>query len=67
MLRTVLALGVLSTGGCTYLTATPSVQGHAYVVRNEYVSSSFWSCDATSGTPTCWQTKKAFTQQPAAK
>jgi hypothetical protein len=55
------------SGGCTYIAATPSVQGRAYVIRNEYVSSSFWNCDATGGEPVCYQTKKQFTQQPAAK
>jgi hypothetical protein len=57
----------LTGAGCTYLAATPSVQGRAYVIRNEYVSSSYWNCDATSGEPTCYQTKKHFTAQPAAK
>jgi hypothetical protein len=62
-----LILLALFGGGCTYLTATPSVQGHAYVVRNEYVSSSFWNCDATSGEPVCYQTHKQFTAQPKKK
>ncbi len=53
-------------GGCTYLTAAPSVQGRAFVIRNEYVSSSYWSCDATSGEPVCYQTRKQF-QPPVAK
>lgn len=66
MLKWMLVLSALS-GGCTYLAATPSVQGRAYVIRNEYVSSSYWNCDATSGEPTCYQTKKQFTKQPEAK
>ena len=67
MIRWMLALGALAavSGGCTYLSATPSVQGKAYVIRNEYVSSSFWNCDATSGEPVCYQTRKQFTKQPA--
>jgi hypothetical protein len=62
-----LALGALAavSGGCTYLSATPSVQGRAYVVRNEAFSSTFWNCDATGGEPVCYQTKKAYTPQPA--
>jgi hypothetical protein len=67
MLRTLLGLGLLATAlsGCTYLSATPSVQGHAYLVRDEWVASSFWNCDATGPEPVCYQTKKQFTQQPA--
>jgi hypothetical protein len=53
-----LGLAVGLAPGCTYLSATPSVQGHAYVVRNEYISSSYWNCDALSGEPICYQTKK---------
>ena len=69
MLRWMLAIGALAavSGGCTYLTATQSVQGRAFVIRNEYVSSTFWNCDATGGEPVCYQTKKQFTVQPAQK
>lgn len=68
-MSTKLLFAVLATalGGCTYIAATPSVQGRAFVIRNEYVSSSYWNCDATNGEPVCYQTKKQFTQQPAAK
>ena len=68
-MRWMLALGALFavSGGCTYLSATPSVQGKAYIMRNEMAGSSFWNCDATGGEPVCYQTKKQFTQQPAAK
>jgi hypothetical protein len=52
---------------CTFLTAAPSVQGRAYVIRNEYIQTTFWNCDATSGEPVCYQTKKQFTAQPKAK
>jgi hypothetical protein len=68
MHRIILLLGTLfAATGCTYLTASPSVQGHAFVIRNEYVSSSYWNCDATGGEPVCYQTRKQFTKQPAAK
>ena len=63
MIKGIVLFAALSTG-CTYLATVPSVQGRAYVVRNEYVSSSFWNCDATSGEPVCYQTKKQFTAQP---
>ena len=66
MRKALVLLGFLSSGGCTYLSATPSVQGRAFVVRNEYVSSSYWNCDATSGEPVCYQTRKKF-QPPAPK
>jgi len=69
MLRRLMAIALLAavSGGCTYIAATPSVAGRGFVIRNEYVSSSFWNCDATGGEPVCYQTKKQFTQQPAAK
>ena len=66
MRNVLILLGFISSAGCTYLAATPSVQGRAYVVRNEYVSSSYWNCDATSGEPVCYQTRKKF-QPPQAK
>ncbi len=57
----------LAASGCTYLTATPSVAGHAYVVRVAMGASSFWNCDATSGEPTCYETKKEPLAAAAAK
>jgi hypothetical protein len=48
------------------MTATPSVQGRAYVVRTNVGGSDFWNCDATSGEPVCYQTKKKY-QPPMAK
>jgi hypothetical protein len=44
MVKGLLLMAALGTG-CTYLATVPSVQGRAYVVRNEYVSSSFWNCE----------------------
>ncbi len=64
--KAMILMGFLCSGGCTYLAATPSVQGRAFVIRNEYVSSSYWNCDATSGEPVCYQTRKHF-QPPQAK
>jgi hypothetical protein len=65
MTKWLIGMALLSGGGCTYLAATPSVAGHAYVVRNEYVSSSYWNCEAPGGDPVCYQTKKIF--QPKTK
>jgi len=56
---------LFGAGGCTvYTIATPSVAGRAFIVRD---GSSFWNCDATSGAPVCYQTKRQFTPQAAAK
>jgi hypothetical protein len=53
-----LALGASMASGCVYVTVTPSVQGKAFVAQKKLIGgSSFWNCDATSGTPTCWQVK----------
>ena len=54
-------LGSLTAAGCTYVAVTPSVNGRAYVVKKKgnflLGSSTLWNCDATSGTPTCYQVK----------
>ena len=54
-------LGSLTAAGCTYVAVTPSVNGKAYVVKKKgnflLGSSTLWNCDATSGTPTCYQVK----------
>ncbi len=55
-----IAMAAITLGGCTYMAATPSVQGRAYVLRAGLGSSDFWNCDATSGQPVCYQTKKKF-------
>ncbi len=50
--------GLWAAAGCQYMWATPAVQGRAFVVRNAFVTSDFWNCDATSGEPVCYQTQK---------
>jgi len=54
-------LGSLTAAGCTYVAVTPSVNGRAYVVKKKgnflLGSSTLWNCDATNGTPTCYQVK----------
>lgn len=60
-------VAVSGMSGCTYIAATPSVQGKGYVVRQELFTSSFWNCDATSGEPVCFQAKKQYTPQPKAQ
>ena len=60
--KRILLLGVLLGGftasGCMYVTVTPSVQGRAFIVQKKLIGgSSFWNCDATAGTPTCYKVK----------
>ena len=54
-------LGSITASGCTYIAVTPSVNGRAYVVKTKgnflLGKSSFWNCDATNGTPTCYEVK----------
>lgn len=57
LIGTILASGALSSG-CLYAVAAPTVKGRAFVIRNEFVGSSFWNCDATNGQPVCYQTRK---------
>lgn len=59
---TILVSGAMSSG-CLYAVAAPTVKGRAFVIRNEFVGSSFWNCDATSGAPVCYQTKKVMAGQ----
>jgi hypothetical protein len=51
-------LGSFTASGCIYITVTPSVQGRAFIAQKKLIGgSSFWNCDATSGTPTCYKVK----------
>ena len=50
------SMGALA--GCQYSYATPAVQGRAFLVRNAFVTTDFWNCDATSGEPVCYQTNR---------
>lgn len=51
-------LGSFTASGCIYVTVTPSVQGRAFIVQKKLIGgSSFWNCDATAGTPTCYKVK----------
>jgi hypothetical protein len=55
----VVAFTAIIACGCApmVMTAVPSVQGRAYVVRG---GTEVWNCDATSGEPVCYQTKKKY-------
>jgi hypothetical protein len=53
-------LGGVTASGCMYVAVTPSVAGRAYVVKKQggYLGKSeLWNCDATTGTPTCYEVK----------
>jgi hypothetical protein len=54
-------LGGITASGCMYVGVTPSVAGRAYVIKKQGAfmagKSSLWNCDATSGTPTCYEVK----------
>jgi hypothetical protein len=57
------AISAIIASGCSsFVTAVPSVQGRAFIVHN---GNEFWNCDATSGEPVCYQTKKKYTTQVA--
>ena len=58
-----LAAMAMSFAGCTsYMTATQSVQGRAYITSGKAI----WNCDATSGDPVCYEVKQ-IPAAPAAK
>lgn len=54
-------VGGVTASGCMYVGVTPSVAGRAYVIKKQgaYLAgkSSLWNCDATGGTPTCYEVK----------
>ncbi|MBL8635289.1 MAG: hypothetical protein JNM40_18835 [Myxococcales bacterium] len=59
-MRTVfLLLGfAMTAAGCIHVTAVPSVQGKAFVVKTTPFGGSFWNCDATSGEPSCYKVQE---------
>ncbi len=48
----------LALNGCIGVTATPAVQGKAYVVKGSIFGTTVYNCDATSGEPRCWEVKE---------
>lgn len=54
-------IGSVAASGCMYVAVTPSVAGRAYVIKKKGATlagkSSLWNCDATTGTPTCYEVK----------
>ncbi len=49
---------LLCASGCVHVTAVPSVQGKAFVVKATPFGGSFWNCDATTGEPTCYRVQE---------
>ncbi len=47
-----LALGAT---GCLHITAVPSVQGKAFIVKATPFGGSFWNCEAAGAEPTCYK------------
>ncbi len=48
----------MTAAGCIHVTAVPSVQGKAFVVKTTPFGGSFWNCDATSGEPSCYKVQE---------
>lgn len=48
----------LMTTGCVGMTATPAVQGKAYVVDGSLFGTSLYNCDSNNGEPVCWEVEQ---------
>lgn len=44
--------------GCVTHTASPAVQGRAYVVNGNVAGTTMLNCDARSGVPECWPVRE---------
>ncbi len=51
------AISLLATG-CVGMTATPAVQGKAYVVDGSLFGTSLYNCEVANGEPICWEVEK---------
>ena len=58
MVCLILSAAALMTTGCIGFTATPAVQGKAYVVDGSMFGSSMYNCEAKNGEPVCWQVEQ---------
>lgn len=43
---------------CSWVVATESVKGRAFVTKQVMYASTYWNCDATKGEPTCYEVNK---------
>ncbi len=53
-----IAGALLLTTGCVGMTATPAVQGKAWVVDGSIFGSSMYHCEANGGEPVCWEVEQ---------
>lgn len=60
MSRFILAVAstALLGSGCMYATSAHATKGRVFVVKQSFLSSTFWNCDATKGDPTCYEVKQ---------
>jgi hypothetical protein len=54
----ILAAAALVTTGCVGMTATPAVQGKAWVVDGSMFGSSMYNCEVKNGEPVCWEVEQ---------
>ena len=54
----IFAAGALMTTGCIGVTATPAVQGKAYVVDGSFFGTSMYNCEVQNGDPICWEVEQ---------
>lgn len=58
----ILAVAALMATGCIGMTATPAVQGKAYVVDGSMFGTSMYNCEVRNGEPTCWEVEQVETE-----
>jgi hypothetical protein len=58
MVCLILSTVALMATGCVGMTATPAVQGKAYVVKGSMFGTSMYNCEARNGEPVCWEVEQ---------
>ncbi len=58
----ILSTAALMTTGCIGATATPAVQGKAYIVEGNMFGTSMYNCEARNGEPVCWEVEQVETE-----
>ena len=53
-----IALFAILFSGCVTHTASPAVQGRAYVATGSAFGTKMLNCDARSGVPECWHVQE---------
>lgn len=54
----ILAGAALTMAGCVGFTATPAVQGKAYVVDGSFFGTSLYNCEVQNGEPICYEVEQ---------